>query len=86
MSYCYDKKTFHRLLLIICRGSENREDYNFTIDTVFENMQDEQRDYYWETYCDMQGIAKVIDFLKNTTVTLTTDSDLPENVIPIRPT
>ena len=45
MSYEFSREAFHKLLLVLCRGSIDRTEYNTVIDIVFEGMEDDQRNY-----------------------------------------
>lgn len=82
-----DRRMFHKLILVVCKGSEDRKEYDFCMDTVFEDMGQEQRDYYWESYVEMEKVRKVLNGL-GAGLTLSTEhlpSELPDNVVPIKP-
>ena len=88
MSHKLSKDDFHKIILVVCRGSEDREEFNFVIDQMFE-LDNDQRNYYWESYSEAQGILKVLNLL-GANVSLSTEhlkeeGNLPDNVTPIRP-
>lgn len=82
------RSDFHQIILVVCRGSEDRKQFDFCIDRMFE-IDDDTRNYYWESFCEAQGILKVLNLL-GANVSLSTEhphpnEDLPDNVSPIRP-
>ena len=86
MSYEFSREAFHKLLLVLCRGSIDRTEYNTVIDIVFEGMEDDQRNYYWESYCESKGTLDVLNAL-GLNMNITTEHKepvLPDNVHPIR--
>lgn len=92
MTVTYDQRSFHTLVLVLCRGSSDREEYNRVIDLVFENMSDNQRNYYWESYNELKGVATIINLLENIDVNIAVTPNesqsidkSPDNVVPIKP-
>jgi len=84
----YTRDTLHMILLVLCRGSENRKQYDSIMDIIFPDMPNEQRNYYYESFSEAQGILNVLNLL-GAKMHLSTehpkpDDDLPDNVTPIR--
>ena len=81
------KSDFHKLLLVVCRGSHDREEYDYCIDTMFDPMDQEQRDYYWDSYCEMKIVLDVLNQV-GAGLHLSTGhlpNEIPDNVVSIKP-
>ena len=80
------KDDFQKIVLVICKGSEDREEYEFCMNEMFEITGD-QRNYYWESYCEAKGILDALNFLGKAKLSLSTEHPkdiFPDNVSPIK--
>lgn len=92
MSHKLAKSDFHKIILVVCQGSKDREEFEFCMNAMFE-IDDKTRNYYWESYCEAQGVLRVLNLL-GADMSLSTEHGQtldemvkkpPDNVIPIKP-
>ena len=85
----FGQKEFHKLLAVICKGCEDREEFGWVMDLIFSNMPEERRNQFWHSYQAAVGLKAVIEAITGNDIKITTeppkDEDLPDGVTPIRP-